>query len=315
MTVPTLQIYILARDRVDYLRQTLRSALDQQGDGIEVVVSDNSEHGAVSKMLTEEFPGVNQIRRWPALGAFDHFRTVIDEATADLVVMFHDDDLLRPGYAATMRRYFDLHPALGAVACNATVIRGDTVTDEWFSPDRGRDIELFTPEQLLAEYCSLSTKGPAPFPGYMYRCSHIQGLFLEPRQGGKYSDVSFLLKVLTRGPMMWLRLPHMHYRIHGHNDSAIEAVGQRLRLLRFVYATTSVRPRSTLVTQYRYRYWLSWWRGQAKADREMPWRRRVVRRFLVNISIWYAFTRPALWARGFSKLARMTRHTLRLKTS
>jgi glycosyltransferase involved in cell wall biosynthesis len=310
MTTSNLQIFVLSRDRVDYLRQTLDSVLQQSGDGIEVVISDNSERDDVSRMLEREFPDVRRIRRWPALGAFDHFRAVIEEASADLVVLFHDDDLLLPGYAQTLRGHFEQHPSLSAVCCNAAIRRGDAATTELFAPVRGPFVELSTPEALLATYFSLSLKGPAPFPGYMYRRAHLQGLFLDPRHGGKYSDVSFLLKLLARGPIRWLGEPLMQYRIHDHNDSATEAVGQRLRLLRYVYETTRVRPHSRLVSQYRYRYWTSWLRSHSSQSRATPWRRGIVSRFVLSRSVLYALTAPAIWSRAVGKLSRIARQRL-----
>lgn len=302
-----LQIFLLSRDRPDYLREALRSALSQAGECIEVIVSDNSEREDVARMLAAEFPEVPCIRRYPPLGAFDHFRAVIDGATADLVVMFHDDDVLMDGYAQTLRRRLEADPSLVAVCCNAAILRGARITPELFAP--GRDTILRAPEDLLSAYFSLSLKGPAPFPGYMYRRDTIQGLCLDPRHGGKYSDVSFLLKVLRRGAVLWLGEPWMRYRLHGQNDSGTEAVGQRLRLLRYVYGSTAVARRSPLVAQYRYRYWTSWWRGAGAADQ--PWRRRVVRRFLIGRTIAYALTQAALWQRFFAKLGRLFReHTV-----
>jgi len=304
-----LQLYLLSRDRPAYLREALQSALNQAGENIEVIVSDNSERDDVARMLTAEFPQVRCIRRTPPLGAFDHFRTIIDEASAELVVMFHDDDVLLNGYVETLRGAMEADPALAAVCCNAAILRGAEVTDELFAPSAG-DVRLRGPEDLLRHYFSLSTKGPAPFPGYMYRRSAIQGLCLDPRHGGKYSDVSFLLKVLRNGPILWLEKPQMRYRLHGNNDSATEAVGQRLRLLRYVYTTTPVTRRSPLIKQYRYRYWMSWWRGASAASACQPWRRRVVGSFLVASTIGYALTRATLWQRSLAKLGRMARQLL-----
>lgn len=304
-----LQLYLLSRDRPEYLRETLRSALNQAGDDIEVIVSDNSERNDVARMLAEEFPEVRCIRRTPPLGAFDHFRTIIDEASAELVVMFHDDDVLLDGYVEVLRGALEADPALAAVCCNAAILRGSQITDELFAPAAG-DVRLCGAADLLHHYFALSIKGPAPFPGYMYRRSAIQGLCLDPRHGGKYSDVSFLLKVLQRGPILWLQKPLMRYRFHGNNDSATEAVGQRLRLLRYVYTTTSVTRRSPLIRQYRYRYWMSWWRGASAAGARQPWRRRVVRRFLVACTAGYALTRATLWQRSLAKLGRLARQLL-----
>lgn len=309
--VASLQIVLLSRDRPYYLREALRSALSQTGDRIEVIVSDNSVADDVARMLTAEFADVPCVRREPQLGAFDHFRSVIEGATTDLIVMFHDDDVLLDGYVDNLRSRMEADQTLAAVCCNATILRGEQVTTEMFAPNVDVDVTLRAPEDLLRQYFSLSPKGPAPFPGYMYRRTAIQGLFLDPRHGGKYSDVSFLLKVLQRGALLWLKTPLMRYRIHDQNDSSTEAVGQRLRLLRYIYRATAVDRHSPLIAQYRYRYWLSWWRGAGATAITLGWRQRVVRHFLVARTIMYALTRTTLWWRALAKLGRITRQTLR----
>lgn len=303
-----LQIILLSRDRPDYLREALRSVLSQSGDNIEVVVSDNSEREDVSLMLATEFSSVTCIRRKPTLDAFEHFRTIISSATADLLVMFHDDDVMMEGYVHTLRSHLDADPTLAAVCCNATILRGNRPTNECFCPDRRGDLKLSRPEDMLQEYFSLSDKGPAPFPGYMYRRAAIQGLFLNPLNGGKYSDVSFLLDVLRNGPVLWLDDVRMQYRIHDCNDSATEVIGQRLRLLRYVYKSTSLHRHSPIIAQYRFRYWSSWWR--TKLRHQQTWRTRVVKRFLITNTLKYALTRSALWRRVFTKLRRIVHHSL-----
>jgi glycosyltransferase involved in cell wall biosynthesis len=306
----SLQIVILSRDRPDFLREAVRSVLSQLGEHIEVVVSDNSEREVVARMLAHEFPTVRCIRRIPTMGAFDHFRAIIDGATADLLVMFHDDDVLLEGYVHTLRGHLDADPSLAAACCDASILRGWHATCERFAPGGRGDLQLRRPEDLLREYFSLSPKGPAPFPGYMYRRAAIQGLCLDPRHGGKYSDVSFLLKVLSRGPILWLDEVLMQYRIHVNNDSATEAVGQRLRLLRYVHANTAINHHSPLVEQYRYRYWIGWWRDSAANAVAQPWRKRVVWCFLVSRTVRYALTRPNLWQRLLSKLGRKVQQLL-----
>jgi GT2 family glycosyltransferase len=300
-----LQLYILSRDRPDYLREALRSALMQASADIEVIISDNSEGDDVVCMLAEEFPSVRCIRRFPPLDSFDHFQAVIDEADAEFVVMFHDDDVMLDDYVQTLRRHLEEDPTLAAVCCDATILYGSKQTQERFAPVGRGNLRLHSAYDLLREYFSLSPKGPLPFPGYMYRRAAITGLGLDPGHGGKYSDVSFLLKVLSRGQVLWLDKALIQYRIHGHNDSATEAVGQRLRLLRYVFASTGVGRRSQLVKQYRYRFWMNWWHSPARAL--YPWRRRVVRNFLIISTTTYAVTRMALWQRIFGKLGRIMR--------
>ena len=292
------QIYILSRNRVDYCRATIRSALVQQASDFEVIVSDNSDNDGVQEMVTTEFPSVSFIRRWPVLPALDHFHAVMQSVSAEEVVFFHDDDLLEPNYLQEMRSALDANPDAAAVGCDAWIMRGDRMTQTRFMMSFEKTTQVPTAEVLLAPYLCFSTHRAAPFPGYMYRARHVNGLCLDAGEGGKHADVTFLLKVVRRAPIVWLARPLMHYRMHGSNDSAVENVGQRLSLLRYIYTHTAITPKSSSVGEFRFRYWIRWWLSYGKsASKTQPWRRAVVKKFLVLQSIKYFVSKPSIWLR------------------
>lgn len=293
------QIYILCRDRLNYAREAIRSAVEQDIDDVEIIVSDNSDDDAVGEMIAAEFPGVTYIRRSPVLNALSHFRTVIEESGAEYVVLFHDDDVLDPGYVRTMRAALDAQPDIVAVGCNAKVLRDTTPTNHLFMMALAHNVVLTTAEQLLDFYLRFNKHRAAPFPGYMYRQTAIEGLYLDSRDGGKHADVTFLMKLIERGNFLWLAKPLMQYRMHSTNDSAVEHVGQRLRLLRYIYRHTSIGPQSEAVQEFRFRYWARWWRlarkhGDARLHR---WRRRIVFAYLWRQVLRFAFSKPGFWLR------------------
>lgn len=293
------QIYILCRDRPEFAREAIRSAVQQDADDVEVVVSDNSEYDIVGDMVAKVFPGVTYIRRRPSLDPLKHFRVVIEESIAEHVVMFHDDDVLYSDYVRTMRATLDSNPDIVAVGCNATILRGTTLTDRLFMTTAVHDVVLKNAEELLAYYMRFNSHRAAPFPGYMYRRTAIDGLYLDAHDGGKHADVTFLMNVIERGNLYWLLSPLMQYRMHGTNDSSIENVGQRLRLLRYIYRHTSILPKSEAVQEFRFRYWVRWWRLISKHGdvHRYNWRRRIVFTYLWRQAIRLTLTKTGLWVR------------------
>lgn len=302
MTIPQVQLYILSRDRPEYLRQTLASALTEMSDTVEIIVSDNSEGDDVEHMVSRMFPSVSYVRRRPALQALDHFKTVIAESSAEFVVYFHDDDVILPGFVATLRDALVARPELGAVACNATVMMDDTVTSLRVMGDCRDACEIASVEALITPYLRVIGPKPAPFPGYMYRRRWLDGLYLNPVEGGKHADLAFLMGVLRRAPMLWLPEPKMLYRVHGGNDSRVESIGQRLRLLRHIYRESSITPRSAAVAEYRFIYWLNWWRAERR--RPATSRRRCYRtisKYLLIMGCRLGITHPSLGRKLFTR--------------
>lgn len=293
---PCVQIYVLSRDRVIYLDQTLKSIVNQEYENFEVVVSDNSEQDQVQEMVRRKYPQVTYIRRIPAVSASRHFSMVLSECNKEYTVLFHDDDALMPGYLARLAEELKLHPDVSAVGCDALTILNTTLTGERSMLSFHSPIILEKPEAFLAPYLGLNLIGPAPFPGYMYRTSSIQGLLPDITEGGKYADVSFLLKVLGRGPILWIPDALMQYRIHSGNDSNSQNIGQRLGLLRYIYKTTTLHRKSKLVLEYRYSYWGKWlFSNTIRTNKWESRKYRIIMKFVLLKTLEYSITRPVLW--------------------
>lgn len=295
---PTLQFWVLSRNRPSLLKQTLLSVTPQLSSSVTLIVSDNSDNEEVTLMLAQNFPHVAVRARRPVLSALEHFKAILQESTADFITLFHDDDLLLPGYIDKMTARLMANPGASAVACNGFVLDGETLTARKMMGPASVDSVFKNPEALLKPYMRLAGAGPAPFPAYMYRTSKVRGLFLDPAKGGKYADVSFLAEVARRGDVLTLVEPLMAYRVHANNDNVTEHIGQRLKLMRFILSSTSLTRRSTSVRHFKFRYLLRWYRGLSQSDRQRwRWRVSVVRRFLLTYGLNLVVTQPGLWAR------------------
>jgi glycosyltransferase involved in cell wall biosynthesis len=300
-----IQIYILSHDRQVLLREAVSSALRQHAEDVEVIVSDNSEGRDVEEMMRREFPHVSYIRRPPSLSAADHFYAVYRESSSEFVVYFHDDDVLEPEYASILSRELDAHPEAAAVACNAWTLmdKQRVLSRRMGSFHKSRKITLV--EELINPYLDFTPiLMPPPTPSYMYRRSLIKDLFAMPVAGGKYGDLTTLINVLKRGPIIWIPTPLMWYREHGGNDSKAEVIADRLGLLRDIHAYARIDRKARIFTVYRFRYWLNWWLRGKQGARMTPQRMKVVRRFLVITGIILIFTHSGLWLKIVEKVRR-----------
>lgn len=230
-TTPMLQLFILCYNRPDFARQSIGSALRQTSTRFELIVSDNSTDGAVRAMVQAEFPQVTYRHRDPHLDAFAHFNLCLQEATSEHVCLFHDDDLLDPRHVEQVLAAIDAHPGAAAIGTNAWIAADGRAPHLSFRANGAVHL-VRNARQLAAHYFSRHQLGIAPFPGYVYAKSRIADLRFS-RANGKYSDVSWLLKVADRGGLVWVTEPLMTYRLHASNDSRSESIGDRLRLLAY----------------------------------------------------------------------------------
>jgi glycosyltransferase involved in cell wall biosynthesis len=117
----SLQLLVLCRNRPDFARQAIQSAMRQTVNRFEIVISDNSTDSSMESLVRSEFPDLEYRRRTNDLSAFDHLNRCLIEATADYVCLFHDDDLLSPRYVECVLDAIGQYPDAAAISTNAWI--------------------------------------------------------------------------------------------------------------------------------------------------------------------------------------------------
>lgn len=298
------QIFILCRDRWEYLNEAINSIIGQLGPNDELIISDNSVGDSVKNGISKYFPEIRYVGRRPHLSAHEHFQRIIEEASAEFLVLFHDDDMLGADYLRVMKAAMNGDQGLVAAACNAFLIKGNVKTDIDFMGRVDGKSTITELTQLLEPYFSVGSFRPAPFPSYFYRTAKIKELFLDEKHGGKYADVSFLAKVLNRGPILWIFRPLIFYRLHDSNDSNVHSVGQSLSLLRYLMSHHGLPRRSELVMDYKFKYLFYWY---LKDDRNTllgllsSKKKRVIVFFLLRYLVKLTWKQRVPWNKIYKK--------------
>lgn len=246
-----LTIFIQCHNRPAYAKCAIESALRQTNQDFRLVVSDNSSNDELFRLVQAEFPDLDYRRRAPTLSAIDHFNTSISEADTDFLCLFHDDDLMEPGYIDAMLKMIELQPYAVAYSCNAEIIDEENVPrgESFDSGDAYVIIE--NPCALAGRYFSRFPNGIAPFPAYIYRSYIVKKIPINPQTGGKYSDVAWLLEISKYGSIVWNSEKLIRYRIHATNDGGFESTRDRLRLLGYLKMNSSFVGQ-TIISDYRF---------------------------------------------------------------
>lgn len=305
-----LQIFILCRDRPEFAKEAIESAVRNLIPYSSIIVSDNSISDSVNNMVSENFSNISYIRRKPPLDSFSHFRTVLSEALrSEYVIIFHDDDIMCDGYVSTLIDLMKKNQNIAAVACNAVMINGKGEEyNKYLLNFRGAPENIVNPSQLMFRYLAMfSADRPPPFSSYCYRTKYIKGMLLEPKDGGKHSDVSFLAKVLNNSPFIWLGEPLIKYRVHDGSDSSQESVVDRLSLLRFIFRNNLLAKSDSCILEYKFSYWYAFMRKRlSKINKKnllsLSKRDKVVIKFLIFYFLYYMISKKIFRARIIKKM-------------
>lgn len=118
---PRWSVMIPVYNCAAYLKETLAAVLQQappQEDMQIEVVDDGSTDADVAALVADVAGRRVQYFRQPYnVGSLRNFETCINRATGHLIHILHGDDLVKPGYYASMQRLFDRFPAIGAAFC------------------------------------------------------------------------------------------------------------------------------------------------------------------------------------------------------
>ncbi len=246
-----LTIFIVCHNRPAYAKLAIESALRQSNQDFRLVISDNSTNDELYRLISAEFSSLEIRRRVPSLPSPDHFSKCISEADTDYFCLFHDDDLMEPGYVDAMFKTIELHPYAVAYSSNAEIV--DEAAEVKHSSFESKDTHVIieNPRALAGRYFSRFPNGVAPFPAYIYRSDIVKGIAIDPESGGKFTDVAWLLEISKHGFIVWNSEKLIRYRIHAGSDGGFESIRDRLRLLRYL-KTNSSSVGQSIISDYRF---------------------------------------------------------------
>lgn len=116
-TLPSATLAVLAYNQADLVRPTIEAAFAQEGDPIEIILSDDcstDETFVIMREMARGYAGPHSVRthRPPAnLGLVNHLITLARMAQGELLIVNAGDDISYPHRVATIRRAFAEHGA------------------------------------------------------------------------------------------------------------------------------------------------------------------------------------------------------------
>lgn len=244
-----IQIFIATHNRPILVISAIQSALKQNFDSFEVIVSDNStneETGEVIKQFEDD--RLIYKRRTPILSSSDHFNAILQDVTSDYFMIFHDDDIM---YFNMLKYLFDIiseRKEIIAVGANARVLENGKVKRNKFFHSLKSDTTIYDLDQIIKAY---SIPGFVPFPSYLYRREVAQKLQFNPDHGGKHCDAAFIMDILTLGSIIFVAKPLMDYNIHENQDSKFYDFIDGLKLIKYITKLSRYQKNHPIIRRFR----------------------------------------------------------------
>ena len=248
--MPLIQIFISTHNRPNSAIKAIHSALNQNFNSFEVVVSDNSTNDETKNLVSQIINDrLVYKKRDPSLLAFDHFNVILKDVTSDFFVIFHDDDIMYSNMLNILFNGFDKQENIIAVGGNAMIVTNGENSNKKIFRSYKNNIVLTRPLDIVKQYSIRN--GIVPFSSYMYKLEVAKRLNFDVTKAGKYSDVSFILELTYIGYVKFLAQPVMDYYIHKEQDSAAFSFDQMTKLIVYFCNNTGLNRKSKLIKKFR----------------------------------------------------------------
>ena len=228
-----IEILVMTYNRSTLLPATLETLLAQTVPATSIRVVDNGSTDRTGEIVRSFAPrGVTYYRR-DVNDLAACWRDLQRMPTAEWVMVFHDDDLLHPGYLGAVSAVIGAFP-------EATLI-GSAMNAE-ASPD-ARDWAAVSPKRTTGllpwrEFARILYAGfRFPFCSAVYRTEVFRRTAGDTGTYGKMFDRPFLMEVALAGGAVLLKDAYVKYRVHPSQDSRDSTSGpfpsEALKLQRY----------------------------------------------------------------------------------
>jgi glycosyltransferase involved in cell wall biosynthesis len=244
-----IQVVIATHNRPGLILNAVNSVLTQTYSNFKLVVSDNSSNNQTEKLLSKIIDSrFTYVKRLNSFSGIDHLNLILHEINEDYFMIFHDDDLMLPEMLEILFKKINESFDIIAVGSNAFLNKYGNEKSKLFFNTKN-DKLISKPAELVEEYFRYRTY--APFPSYLYKKTVSDKLRLNPKNGGKYSDLSFLVDILGLGKILITSIPTMKYFIHSNQDTSSHSFVDKLKLIDYVTKKSNLTRKNNLIKKSR----------------------------------------------------------------
>ncbi|GAB4429611.1 MAG: glycosyltransferase family A protein [Chloroflexi bacterium OHK40] len=153
---PLVTVAIPVYKRLGYLPGALRSVAAQDYPEIELIVSDNGEHGAtLDALVAAHYPRPYRLRRnQRSVPIVEHFNQLIDSASGVYYAMLSDDDEISPTFIGELVRLLERYPEATAALARVEAFSEDGARVLAATDDAPLPPELMSGMAFVRAWCT-----------------------------------------------------------------------------------------------------------------------------------------------------------------
>ncbi len=212
-TISDIQIFIMTHNRSDFLKDSIKSLLNQTVNLKEIIVLDN-ESTDDTEQVVKEFSenGVKYIKTYGFLGNFNKAKEIVNK---DYVMLFHDDDILHSKYLEMALKILNKYNNISLLTTRYTEFYesnlniSEKISDKYYFFETQQDFAYY---MYFLEHIAYATA--------IYRTKDFVTVPIEYNKYSKFNDWPFMVKMANLGNVVLLYDEKIFYvRRHLQQDT------------------------------------------------------------------------------------------------
>jgi glycosyltransferase domain-containing protein len=232
--MPKVTVAIPTYNRAHYLKEAIESVLNQTYTDYELLVVDNASTDNTEEVVKSfNDKRIKYIKNETNIGMVNNWNKCIDLAKGEYLIIFHDDDIMKPELLEKEVEILDNNEDVILVGCNKEYIdsNGNLINEREFKIYK--DI-IFKKYEFIKETCV--SKIGISISSSMYRISLLKKNNLYYREKAQFGcDLYFLFELNSYDYKLYLlNCPLLKYRIHSEQLST-KKIDLAFKLYRNLY--------------------------------------------------------------------------------
>lgn len=216
-----VSVAIPTYNRLAWLKECIRSILDQTFQDFSLYVFDNASSEPVQEELKKyEDERIHFIGSERNLGSTGNINRILRYPfESEYVMIFHDDDTMHPNTLEIETSFLDAKGDLVFVVCDLNRAREGRMQS--FPNVPTKDIS-YTMYRDSFDFVRAQMRWLRyTFNSAMYRVEMLRGARMKPEIFSDFADMVFLAEISKKGPCAFLKAPLVNYRVHAAQDSGL----------------------------------------------------------------------------------------------
>jgi len=223
--MPKVTIAIPTYNRKEYLKECIKSVLNQTFQDFEIIIFDNHSNYNIKKLVSQfNDKRIKLIINEENLGNRRNFRKIFNyKFNSRYIIIFHDDDTMHPHLLGKEIELLEENPDMVFVGTNMNFIKNHEKMSK-FSVKTKNNIMVFNNSISFTKL--LLTNFNLCFDSVMYRMNILEDVTPYDNKFFKWGDRPYLADLSKKGKVAILKDRLVNYRIHRKQDSQAESANQ-----------------------------------------------------------------------------------------